>query len=119
MDTKVKPQPQTDVFNSLENQELRTIFEQSGIYIRGAIEDYEIDGQKGRTGFVQLLVMTRPDSKRLQLKTIKVKEEAYGLIDILNRSKAFQNVTLACELVEYGKRSNTFLLQEQRHLKAA
>lgn len=119
MDKQTKPQPQNDVFNSLENQELRTIFEQSGIYVRGAIEDYEIDGQTGRTGYIQMLVMTRPDSKRLQLKTIKVREDTYGLIDILNRSKSFQNVTLACELVEYGKRSNTFLLQEQRHLKAA
>lgn len=112
-------QQKADVFNALESQEIRKIVEQTGIYLRGAVEDYEIEGNKGKSGFIQLAVIAREGSKRLKIETIKVREDCFGLIDILNKSKQLQAVSLTCEIVTYGNSINTYLVQEQRSLKVA
>lgn len=108
-----------DVFNALDEQEIRQLVDVTGIYCRGAVENYTVDNQSGKTGFVQVLVKARPDSAALKLERIKVREDCYGLIDLLNKSKALSAVVLNCELVTYGQRSNLFLIAEQKSLKVA
>lgn len=119
MNDQVKKEPQTPQtpFEVLDNQETRTLVDLMGIYVRGAVEDYEFNGQSGKTGFIQLLQKNREDSARMKLETIKVQEDQYGMIDILNKNVTFKNVRLNCEIRTSGNQSKTYLIQEQKHIK--
>ena len=106
-----------NVFNDVDNQEIKTLIQLRGIYIRGAVEPYEYKGQTGESAFVQILKRTSDDSVRMGVETIKVRDEQRGIIDILNSSKALKPISLDCEIVIYGKQANTFLCADQPALK--
>lgn len=107
----------SDVFNALDQQEIRKLVDIVGIYARGAVEEYEYEGKSGKTGFIQVLTKSRKGSKRLSLDSIKVREDCYGLIDLLNDQKSLQPIRVRCEIVEFGQRSSTYLVADQPHLK--
>lgn len=113
----IKNQKPSDVFNSLENQEIRKLVIQRGIYVRGSVEDYEYQGSSGKTGFIQILVPAGADTSRMNLMKIKVKEECYGLIDLFNTHKTFQGVSLQLEVTDYRSKVQYILTPDQDDLK--
>ena len=107
----------SDVFASLDNQEVRQHVTVLGVFLRGAVEPYEYEGKTGKTGWLQILQKQRDDSSKLKIEQIKVNESQYGMIDILNKSKTFQQVQLDCVIQKYGDRSTTVLAEEQTNIK--
>jgi hypothetical protein len=119
-DTKNEEVKQTgvnNIFNALDQQEVRQLINVVGVYVRGAVEPWEFDGKKGVSGWIQILSKSRSGSAKLKLVPIKVNEEQYGYIELLNDSKTLQPVALRCEIVSYGDRSQTILIGDQPSLK--
>ena len=114
--------PKVSYLNALENQEIRQLVVEQGIYVRGTVEPWTMDKgtakeKNGTSGSIQILQLAREGSKKLKLTKIKVPETSWGLIDILNKSKELQPVALDCEIVTYGQRSELVLTPEQKNLK--
>lgn len=84
----------------LDTHETRTLARLAGIFVNGAVETIEINREKITFGYIQLLVKDRPDSPKLRLEQIKVREPDFGTIDIMNKSKMFQGVNLQIEITE-------------------
>ena len=108
-----------DALNDIANQDTKKIVKQSGVYLIGAIEPYNFQGQSGESAFIQLATFNSSDSKRMSVTTIKVEESQRGVIDILNKNRALTPVTLQCEIRMFGKRSETFLTEKQPDIKIA
>lgn len=104
-------------FNAIADQEIKSIAQMNCVYVIGAVEDYEIDGKKGKTGFVQVLQLQRPDSKRLRLVTVKVREEERPLIDLLNRQAQNKPIVLQVEVSEIRGKMQRYLTAEQPNIK--
>lgn len=110
-------QNKLSVLNALDEQEIRQLVVEMGIYVRGAVEPWSFDGKSGVSGWIQMLQVARTDSKKMKLTKIKVNESQFGLIDILNNSKELQPISLDCEIVTYGNRSDLILIPEQTSIK--
>lgn len=110
-------QNKTNPFNAIADQEIRTLALLTCVFANGAVEDYEVDGNKGKTGFIQVLRPRRPDSARLELITVKVEKDDYGLIDILNKQAQNKVVSLQIEVKEMRGKMVRFLTSEQPQLK--
>jgi hypothetical protein len=104
-------------FNAIADQEIKSIAHMHCVYVIGAVEDYEVDGNKGKTGFIQVLQLQRPDSKRLRLVTIKVREEERPLIDLLNKQAQNKPVVLQVEVAEIRGKMQRFLTADQPKIK--
>lgn len=87
----------TSALEQLASQTVDKLTTLIGIYATGAVEDYTLsDGKTGKTGFIQILSRARDDSNALKLTRIKVEEDNYPKIDILNKTRSFQLVELKC-----------------------
>ena len=113
-----------DFFNSIDNQEIRSIVHLQGVYARGGLDPYEIKDkdsgkvlQSGESGFIQLLQVLREGSKKLKLTLIKVDKDNWHMIDILNKAVQLKQVQLQVEMREYGKNYSYVLTKEQPALK--
>lgn len=91
---------QNDVLSQIHNQETRQISLQTGVFVTGAVEDWEYNGKSGKAGFIQLLIPVSIDTKALKLMRIKVPESRFGTIDLFNKNKQFDLVQLQIEIVE-------------------
>lgn len=104
-------------FNAIADQEIKSIAHMHCVYVIGAVEDYEVDGNKGKTGFIQVLQLQRPESKRLRLVTVKVRENERSLIDLLNKQAQNKPVVLQVEVAEIRGKMQRFLTAEQPKIK--
>lgn len=123
MSDQQQPIKSADPFSFLDSADLRQIIHLKGIYVRGFVEAYEVvdketkEKKRGTYGNIQVLCKVRDDSDRLELKSIKVQEDAFGLVDILNKGHMFKPVVLDCQIVEgFQGKLSTYLLPEQRML---
>ncbi len=121
MATPEKVEPIGTAHNPLDdlfNQEIRTLVEQKGVYLGGAVEEFKNDGETVKYGFIQLLHPARDKSRKLAIKDIKVREDNYGMIEIMNKTKVFQTLLLQLEVREFGGKTSYYLTQDQPKLKA-
>lgn len=114
------PSPAATVVNPLQqmlDQKIEQLVTYQGVYCVGAIEKWEFEKKSGESGFIQILQHAREDSAALTLVRIKVEEDQYGLIDILNKTKSFQFVQLSCVVSEdFNKKMKVVLASKQQHL---
>jgi hypothetical protein len=82
--------------DQLASQTIDTLVTYQGIYITGAVEAYQMNNNSGVAGFVQILQRQRDDSVAVKVIRIKVSEEDFPQIDILNKTSAFKFVSLPC-----------------------
>ena len=109
------------VFNSIDEQEIRQLVQETGIYLRGAVEPWKMnEGQKNETsgisGWIQLLKRSSQNNSKLKIELIKVREDQFGIIDILNQSKELKPVVLDCEISTYGNKSSIYLVPDQSQI---
>lgn len=115
-----------DFFNSIDDQEIRSIVQLQGVYARGGVEDWERLSKEtgeieasGTTGWIQFLQIAREDSKKLKITSIRVDKDDWHMIDVLNKKVQLKPLTLQVEMREYGKNYSYVLIREQPHLNMA
>lgn len=111
------PVPAANPLQQMLDQKIEQLVTYQGVYCVGAVEDWSYDGKSGVAGFIQILQHARDDSAALTLVRIKVEEDQFGLIDILNKTKSFQFVQLTCVVSEdFNKKMKVVLSSKQQHL---
>ena len=106
-----------DVYNDAANQELVQRVKQKGFYVVGAVESFQNDKKETvEYAFIQILVKARDESKAMQIKKIKVREEQRGLLEFL-AAHTFKFISLDLDVVTRGNDTNFYLSAEQSALK--